>query len=70
MADILLEKLVDQYNQTAFHTIENSNKLKLFRQLKENPGTESYLNNVETSKHRIALTKLRLSAHNLEIEAG
>ena len=70
MADILLAKLVDQYNQTAFHTIQNSNKLKLFRQLKENPGTESYLNNVKISKHRIALTKLRLSAHNLEIEAG
>ena len=70
MADILLQRLVDQYNQTAFCSFETSSKLKVFRQLKENPGIEKYLNEIKISKHRIALTKLRLSAHSLEIEVG
>ena len=70
IADILLEKLVDQYNQTAFCSFENSNRLRVFKQLKNKTGTESYLNEVHISKHRVALTKLRLSAHTLEIEVG
>ena len=70
MADTLLERLVDQYNQTSFGSFETSNKLQVFRQLKKEPGRESYLSDVKISKHRMALTKLRLSAHSLEIEVG
>ena len=31
---------------------------------------ESYLDHVTIVKHRVALTRLRVSCHNLEIEVG
>ena len=31
---------------------------------------ENYLDNVKIKKHRVALTRFRLSCHNLQIEAG
>ena len=66
----LIKKLTDQFYQTAFETINTSSKMKTLRILKRVPGRESYLNEVTNSKHRCALTKLRLSAHRLEIETG
>ena len=66
----LLQRMTDQYNQTSFGTINSSNKLKTLKRLKSTPGRESYLKEVEISKHRVALTRLRLSSHSLEIETG
>ena len=66
----LIKRLTDQFHQTAFETINTSSKMKTLRMLKKVPGRESYLNEVTNSKHRCALTKLRLSAHRLEIETG
>ena len=70
LANILLERMVDQYNQTSFGKINSSNKLKVFSQLKTEPGRETYLSKVIISKHRRAMSKLRLGAHSLEIERG
>ena len=44
--------------------------MKTLNLLKNTPGREQYLAEVTNSKHRTALTRLRLSAHQLEIEAG
>ena len=38
--------------------------------VKTSKGRETYLAEVKNSKHRIAMTKLRLSGHKLEIETG
>ena len=46
------------------------NKLRTYRLLKKNCLYENYLSIVTNAKHRAALTKLRISAHNLEIETG
>ena len=54
MADILLKRLVDQYNQTSFGSFETSNKLKVYRQLKKEPGRETY---------RCVTIKVYLSPH-------
>ena len=70
VADIFLERMIDQYNQTALQSLQTSHKMEVFRQIKQQPGTEKYLNEVKICKHRMALTRLRLSAHNLEIETG
>ena len=70
MADILLERLINQYNQSSFSSFQNSNKLRIFNQLKKKTGTERYLTEINISKHRAALTRLRLSSHSLEIEVG
>ena len=66
----LIKSLTDQFHQTAFEAINTSSKMKTLSLLKDEPGRESYLHEVTNSKHRSAMTKLRLSAHRLEIETG
>ena len=66
----LVQRMTDQYNQTSLGTINSISKLKLLSRLKETPGRESYLKDVEISKHRVALTRFRLCSHSLEIERG
>ena len=66
----LLRRLTDQYHQSSFSAIQSTSKLKVLNLLKTLPGTEPYLTEVTNSKHRSAMTKLRLSSHRLEIETG
>ena len=49
---------------------EKSPKLSFYHQIKPNFGTESYLSEVTFFKHRSAMTRLRISAHDLQIETG
>ena len=70
MANVLFERMVDQYNQTSFGTINTSSKLSVYSKLKKEPAREPYLSEVKIYKHRRALTKLRMSSHSLEIERG
>ena len=70
MANVILQRMVDQYNQTSFGAISASSKLHVFNQLKTEPGRETYLSEVEIFKHRRAMTRLRMSSHTLEIERG
>ncbi|KXJ12007.1 hypothetical protein AC249_AIPGENE11481 [Exaiptasia diaphana] len=46
------------------------NKLRTFRLFKVNYSLEGYLTKVKQFHHRRALTKLRISNHDLEIEKG
>ena len=48
----------------------NNSKMKVLSLLKETPGAEKYLSEVRNTEHRIAMSKLRLSSHTLEIERG
>ena len=66
----LLQRMIDQYNQTSFDSINSKSKLETLRRLKNTPGREAYLNEVKISKHRVAMTRLRLCSHSLEIETG
>ena len=66
----LLKRLTDIFHQTAFEEISSGSKMKTLNVLKKAPGREQYLTEITNSKHRCALTKLRLSAHQLEIETG
>ena len=47
-------------------------KLQLYGQLKDNLNVkqEDYLVDVKNKHHRIALTKVRITSHNLAIETG
>ena len=56
----LVQRMTDQYNQTSLGTINSSSKLQVLSRLKDTPGRESYLKDVEISKHRVALTRFRL----------
>ena len=66
----LMQRMTDQYNQTSFGTINSSRKLETLRRLKNTPGRETYLRDVEISKHRVAMSRLRLCSHSLESERG
>ncbi len=49
---------------------KGENKLRTYRSFKEEFTFEQYLDRVNIKKHRVALTRFRLSCHNLEIEKG
>ena len=49
---------------------EAGNKLRTYRLFKSRFELESYLSQVKVAKYRIALTKLRVSCHRLQIELG
>ena len=51
-------------------SINNNSKMKVLSLLKETPGAEKYLSEVRNTEHRMAMSKLRLSGHTLEIERG
>ena len=70
IANMLLKRQIDQFNQTSMETIRESNKLRILRLLKQNLGREAYLTEISNSNHRRAMTQFRLSSHALEIERG
>ena len=69
-SNILVKRLIDQFHQTSMESINNSSKMKVLSLLKETPGAEKYLSEVRNTDHRMAMSKLRLSGHTLEIERG
>ena len=67
----LFTRQVDIWNQTALATIQNSDgKLRTYSLVKNKPGIESYLKTIMNENYRVALTKFRLSNHELMIEKG
>ena len=69
IAAILSLRLTDMFQQNAFSTINDENsKLRTFGMIKSSIGLEKYLKKVKNLKHRISLSRLRLSSHRLMIE--
>ena len=52
------------------NNFDDHSKLKTYSLIKRNYGFENYLDVVKQCKYRNAITRLRVSAHALEIEAG
>ena len=59
-AETLSKRLIDQFHQTSFGIINTSSKMKVLNLVKKEKGRESYLEEVTNSRHRSAMTKLRL----------
>ena len=49
---------------------KEDSKLNFYATIKNNMNFENYLNDIKSFRHRQAYTKLRISAHNLEVEKG
>ena len=64
------QRILDQYNQSWYSDINNSQRLASYSRIKHSFESESYLDNISERKYKIALSKFRLSSHNLEIETG
>ena len=60
----------DMFQEAVTNEIQNSSKLKTLSTLKDNFACEDYLLSVPNIANRTALTKFRLSNHNLMIEKG
>jgi len=66
-----LERMKDIYYRNTFEEINSErSKLRTYARLKTEIGIENYLSNVENIADRTALTKIRLSNHELMIEKG
>ena len=64
------QRIRDQYQQTWFATISGMPKLSYYCKFKKDFMYEDYLDYVSNDRFRMALTRLRLSSHSLEIETG
>ena len=63
------ERVIDVFKQDWFNKISNSGSLTLYKNFKQSFEIKHYLN-VLSSKFRIVISRLRLSAHQLRIETG
>ena len=66
----IVSRIYAQYVQSWFSIVENSSKLETYAKFKCSFESEKYLTHIDNTLHRIALTRLRCSAHNLAIEDG
>ena len=64
------QRLLDQYNQTIISSLNESQKLTLYRRFKNESRTEKYIDCIHENKYKISLSRFRLSSHNLMIETG
>jgi hypothetical protein len=64
------QRIKDIYYQSWYANINNSRRLASYSIFKHEFKFENYLDNIKTNKFRIALSKFRLSSHDLAIETG
>ena len=67
---LIKQRILDNFRQSWYAEINNSSRLSTYSRIKHDFNQEKYLNTINEKKYRIALTKFRTSAHNLEIEKG
>ena len=67
---VIKQRILDQYKQSWYSDINNSQRLISYSRFKHNFELEAYLDNVKDRKLKIALSRFRLSSHKLEIERG
>lgn len=68
--NLIKQRILDSYKQSWYANINNSNRLLMYARFKHDFEFENYLDFVSEKKYRIALTKFRLSSHDLAIERG
>ena len=72
LKDIVLQCFMRERNNDMTRDADQNNKMRTYRKFKtiENYKCGYYLRQVTDTRHRITLTKLRLSNHELAIETG
>ena len=66
----LRQRLTDQYQQTWSEEVAHTSDNRLYKSIKTSFKYEDYLDNIENSTIRKALSKIRLGSHNFMIERG
>ena len=68
---VAFKKLKENFYRESFEEINSEHsKLRMYAKLKTEIGIEEYLCSIKNVGNRTALTKIRLSNHNLMIEKG
>ena len=67
---LLKEKLCERDIQFWSDRLKIFSKMDTYCLLKQNFGLENYISDVNIRKHRIVLSKMRISNHRLAIETG
>ena len=67
---LIKQRIFDQYYQSWYSTINNSQRLSSYCRYKHTFQIEKYLDSITERKYKIALCRFRLSSHKLEIERG
>ena len=68
--NIIERRILDIYHQEWYSSINNSRRLETYAMFKHSFEFEKYLDCIQEKKYRIALSRFRISAHNLAIETG
>ena len=63
-------RCMDMYIQQCYSDVENSNRCRTYRGIKNNFEMEPYLKSNVTRDLRVSFTKLRLSSHRFMVERG
>ena len=64
------QRIIDQTNQEILMANTTSSKLETYCLFKLDTSCESYLNKITLNKYKFALSRFRLSSHNLALETG
>ena len=67
---LLKQRLRDINSQDWQGRLNESTRAHFYRSIVPSVDSKSYLNTVNIKSHRIALTRLRVSSHNLRVETG
>ena len=67
---IFHQRIIDQTNQEILMANTTSSKLETYCLFKLDTSCESYLNKISLNKYKFALSRFRLSSHNLALETG
>ena len=70
LQDIEIQTWLSNIHNDSRKDSQQKNKLRTYRTFKTEYEYEDYLHQITNINHRIALTKLRISNHQLEIEVG
>ena len=72
LKDIEIQRWLSEINNDTRNETKKGNKTRTYRLFKtiDNYKCEDYLHQITNTRHRIALTKLRLSNRKLAIETG
>ena len=65
---LINQRIFDQYYQSWYSNINNSQRLSSYCRYKQTFQIEKYLDSITERKYKIALFQFRLSSHKLEIE--
>ena len=68
--NMVIQRIYDHFFQEYYASYDISSKMDVFKTITKHFKLEKYISCIDIEKHRVALSRLRCSAHKLMIEEG